>query len=290
VLRRTTSSGAMVTRCGGCPVCCMSSSSRRRLLRPISPKSWRTVVSGGVKYWASGTSSKPTTLTSRGISRPRSCSARRTPSAIWSLATKTAVASRSPASCRPTRYPEAGPADSIPVVSVDQVAGGQRATEHLLELGHPTVWHLAGPTDWVEAQQRLDGWRRTLEAAGAPIPEPLYGDWSARSGYEAGRRLATTPGVTAVFVANDQMALGVLHALHQAGIAVPGQVSVVGFDDMPEAEFFLPALTTIRQEFNELGRRGLRALVEMIDGSEVIAEIRVSPTLVVRDSSQRPPA
>jgi LacI family transcriptional regulator len=135
----------------------------------------------------------------------------------------------------------------------------------------------------------MEGWRAALDDAGAPAPPTLKGDWSARSGFDAGRRLAATPDVTAVFVANDQMALGVLHALHQAGIAVPEQVSVVGFDDMPEAEFFLPALTTVRQEFNELGRRGLSAMVEMIDGTKVISEIRVSPTLVVRDSSRRPP-
>src|SRR5262249_42635304 len=129
-----------------------------------------------------------------------------------------------------------------------------------------------------------------LDDAGVPAPPTLRGDWSARSGYEAGRGLAAASGVTAVFVANDQMALGVLHALHRAGIAVPGQVSVVGFDDMPEAEVFLPALTTVRQDFNEVGRCGLRTMVEMIDGKDVTADFRVSPTLVVRASSQRPPA
>jgi DNA-binding LacI/PurR family transcriptional regulator len=96
--------------------------------------------------------------------------------------------------------------------------------------------------------------------------------------------------VTAVFVANDQMALGVLHALNEAEIDVPGQVSVVGFDDMPEAEYFVPALTTVRQDFNEVGRCGLRTMLDMIDGSDVASETRVSPTLIVRASSDRPPA
>ncbi|HKE67179.1 MAG TPA: LacI family DNA-binding transcriptional regulator [Micromonosporaceae bacterium] len=176
------------------------------------------------------------------------------------------------------------------VVVVDQYTGATLATRHLLDLGHRTVWHITGPSDWPEAVQRIDGWHATLDAAGASAPQTLTGDWSARSGYEAGRRLAAVPDVTAVFVANDQMALGVLHALHEAGIPVPGQVSVVGFDDMPEAEYFLPALTTVRQDFNEVGRCGLRTMLEMIDGSEVAAETRVTPTLVVRASSARPPA
>jgi len=177
----------------------------------------------------------------------------------------------------------------MPVVAIDQRTGARLATQHLLDLGHRSVWHVAGPGDWPEAVQRIEGWRAALDDAGVPAPPTLGGDWSARSGYEVGRRLAAAPDVTAVFVANDQMALGVLHALNEAGIAVPGQVSVVGFDDMPEAEFFLPALTTVRQDFNEVGRCGLRTMIEMIDGKDVTAEIRVSPTLVVRASSQRPP-
>lgn len=178
----------------------------------------------------------------------------------------------------------------MPVVVIDQFTGARLATEHLLELGHRTVWHVTGPSDWPEAVQRIEGWRAALGGAGTPVPPTLAGDWSARSGYEAGRQLAATPGVTAVFVANDQMALGVLHAMNQSGIPVPAQVSVVGFDDMPEAEFFLPALTTIRQDFNEVGRCGLKTMVEMIDGVEIAAETRVSPHLVVRGSTARPPA
>ena len=179
------------------------------------------------------------------------------------------------------------------VVVVDQYAGARLATRHLLDLGHRSVWHITGPSDWPEAVQRIEGWRAALDDAGVPAPPTLTGDWSARSGYEAGRRLAAVPGVTAVFVANDQMALGVLHALNEAGIAVPAQVSVVGFDDMPEAEYFVPALTTVRQDFNEVGRCGLRTMLEMIemtDGLDVASETRVTPTLVVRASSGRPPS
>ena len=124
--------------------------------------------------------------------------------------------------------------------------------------------HLAGPPDWIEAQQRIEGWRDALDAAGATARRPLRGDWTPRSGYELGRQLLELPDVTAIFVANDQMALGLLRALHERGRDVPRDVSVVGFDDIPEAEYFTPPLTTVRQDFNEMGRRGLHLLLEEI--------------------------
>src|SRR5690606_30881797 len=102
---------------------------------------------------------------------------------------------------------EAGPSASIPVATVDQMAGAAAATRHLLNLGHRTVWHLAGPTDWLEAEQRIEGWRSVLEAAGAPVPALLRGDWTPRSGYELGQQVLEIPELTAVLVANDQMAL-----------------------------------------------------------------------------------
>jgi DNA-binding LacI/PurR family transcriptional regulator len=185
---------------------------------------------------------------------------------------------------------EASFGTDMPVVVVDQLAGARLATEHLLRLGHRTVWHVTGPPDWPEAVQRMEGWRSALAAAGVQPPPVVPGDWSARSGYQAGRQLAATPGVSAVFAANDQMALGVLRALHEAGRRVPDQVSVVGFDDMPEAEYFLPALTTVRQDFDEVGRYGLRTMIGMLDGrGPVAAETRVAPSLVVR-ASTAPPA
>ena len=118
---------------------------------------------------------------------------------------------------------EAGPDDAVPRVAVDQIDGARLATAHLLDLGHRTVWHISGPPDWLEAQDRVDGWRATLDAAGAPAPPVLVGDWSARAGHELGRELAANPDVTAVFVANDQMALGLLRSLHEAGRRDPGR-------------------------------------------------------------------
>jgi DNA-binding LacI/PurR family transcriptional regulator len=191
----------------------------------------------------------------------------------------------------PTHLPvvavEAGPAEHVPVVSIDQVAGARAATEHLLSLGHRTVCHIAGPDGWLEARRRVDGWVAALRAAGAPVPEAPAGDWSPRSGYAAAELLlAREPGVTAIFAANDQMALGVLRYLHESGRDVPGEISVVGFDDVPEAGYFTPPLTTIRQDFGEMGRRTVEALLERIaDPGGSTEHVLVPAELVVRGST-----
>ncbi|WP_336213784.1 LacI family DNA-binding transcriptional regulator [Nonomuraea sp. LPB2021202275-12-8] len=174
----------------------------------------------------------------------------------------------------------------VSVVCIDQIEGARLATRHLLELGHETVWHVSGPSDWLETEGRLEGWRSALEAAGRPVPVPLAGDWSPRAGYEAGRSLAAMAGVTAVFAANDQMALGVLRALSEEGVKVPGQISVVGFDDIPESEFFSPPLTTVRQDFDAVGRHCIEVLLRQIDsGAGACERLVVPPAFVVRSST-----
>jgi DNA-binding LacI/PurR family transcriptional regulator len=184
---------------------------------------------------------------------------------------------------------EAGPDEAVPVVAVDQVAGAATATRHLLELGHRTVWHVAGPSDWLEARQRIEGWTTALEEGGADAPPLLSGDWSAQSGYELGRRLATLRDVTAIFAANDQMALGILRALHESGREVPGEVSVVGFDDIPEARFFTPPLTTVRQDFNEVGRQSLMLLLDEIGAPQRSSDrVVVPPEFKLRESTAAP--
>lgn len=180
---------------------------------------------------------------------------------------------------------EAGQNASIPVATVDQRAGAAAATRHLLSLGHKTVWHLAGPADWPEADERILGWKSALEAAGAPVPPLLRGDWSPRSGYEAGAQLLKTANLTALFVGNDQMALGVLRRFHEAGREVPRDMSLVGFDDIPEAAYFTPPLTTVRQDFSELGKRCLELLLARIEGADQPARLVVPPELVVREST-----
>lgn len=182
----------------------------------------------------------------------------------------------------------------IPAISVDQVTGARLAVQHLLGLGHRKVWHLSGPRDWVETHGRIEGWRSTLEKAGLPAPPLMTGDWSARSGYQAGLELAGRTDVTAVFAGNDQMALGMMRAFHEHGIRVPDDVSIVGFDDIPEAEFLSPPLTTIRQDFDEVGRRCIAALLRAIEADLPEGPDRpepdpyVAPTLVLRRSTAAP--
>jgi DNA-binding LacI/PurR family transcriptional regulator len=186
---------------------------------------------------------------------------------------------------------EAGRPNSVPLVAVDQFAGAVSATQLLLDLGHETAWHVAGPRDFLEAQQRADGWRATLEGAGAQVPPVLVGDWSPASGYRVGQQLAADPDVTAIFVANDQMALGVLRALHERGREIPREVSIVGFDDIPEAQYFTPPLTTVRQDFSEMGRSSLRLLLELMqDTGQPPQRLTIAPELVVRRSTAPPPS
>ena len=177
---------------------------------------------------------------------------------VVALASVLSVAQALPAGL-PMVAVEGEPTARIDVVSVDQHAGASAATRHLLDLGHLTVWHVAGPTHSVEANQRTAGWRSALECAGAEISPPLHGDWSARSGFEAGRVLARIPEISAIFVANDSMTVGVLRALHECGRQVPYDVSLVGFDDVPESAYLNPPLTTIHQDFGEVGGAQLRA-------------------------------
>ncbi|MBB5782374.1 LacI family DNA-binding transcriptional regulator [Nonomuraea jabiensis] len=159
----------------------------------------------------------------------------------------------------------AGP--RVVVTGASGVEAGRQATEHLLGLGHATVWHVAGPHRWPAARDRARGWREALAAAGAAEPPAQEGDWSPASGYAAGQVLAADPRVTAVFVANDDMAIGVLRALAEAGRAVPEEVSVVGMDDIPAAAYLSPPLTTIRQDFEAIARHGLALLAAEIERS-----------------------
>jgi DNA-binding LacI/PurR family transcriptional regulator len=185
---------------------------------------------------------------------------------------------------------DSNPRSDYPMVDTDQAQGAALATTHLLDLGHETVWHLAGPPHSYAAEHREKSWRATLNARGRPVPEVLVGDWSAESGHALGATLATDPAVTAVFAANDQMALGLLRALHEHGRIVPDEVSVVGFDDTDEAAHFWPPLTTIRQSFDEVGRRAVDALLAEITSTEgEVTATSVPTALVVRSSTAPPP-
>jgi DNA-binding LacI/PurR family transcriptional regulator len=179
----------------------------------------------------------------------------------------------------------------LPVVSVDQIDGARQVTRHLLEQGASTVWHVTGAEGWTETDARLAGWRDELADAGRAIPEPLHGNWSPASGYQAGIALARRTDVEAVFVANDQMALGLLRAFAEAGRTVPDDVVVAGFDDVPEAEFYSPPLTTVRQDFTTVGRSSVEMLVARIEDTDNKPiddqPILVPAQLVVRQSTRR---
>lgn len=190
----------------------------------------------------------------------------------------------------PVVVADSGGASEYCVVDSDQAGGARLATEHLLHLGHRSVWHVAGPTSSFAASSRQQGWRATLRDSGIRPPALLRGDWSNHSGYVRGRALADNPDVTAVFAANDQMALGVMRAFHEAGRDIPGDVSVVGFDNMTDSDAFWPPLTTVTQRFDEVGRLCVDSLVHEIrhDTGELRTHI-VPTSLVIRKSAGAPP-
>lgn len=169
--------------------------------------------------------------------------------------------------------------------SADQVAGAKAATEHLISLGHTDIMHLAGPQDWIEAESRMRGYLDALREADLPTFPPIRGDWTADFGFFAGQELARRRDFTAVFVANDLMAIGVMHGFRLAGIRVPEDVSVVGFDDIPVAAHVAPSLTTVHQDFPELGRRAVRILLAQIRGEAVPTFGPLKTTLRMRESS-----
>ena len=196
--------------------------------------------------------------------------------------------------------------DGFHSVSIDQFEGARLATRHLIELGHRDILHLTGAAGSVDASERERGWRHELVAARLAVPDPIVGDWTPAAGYAAGMALATSGklscgstggstggsaggavdiGATAIFCSNDQMAIGLLHALADSGVSVPGDVSVVGFDDIPESAHFAPPLTTVRQDFPELGERMMRAVVEVLAGGHPPVPDVAAPHLVARAST-----
>lgn len=181
------------------------------------------------------------------------------------------------------------PQRSTALATVDQVAGARDATRHLLDAGHRTVWHVSGPVEWFDSAGRIEGWERALRAAGAEIPPLVQADWTAAAGYRAGQMLARMPDVTAVFAANDHLALGILRALHERGRRVPQDLSIVGFDDVPEAAYFIPPLTTVRPDFAAVAKGSMALLLSQLESGRSTDERRtIAPTLVVRDSVAPP--
>jgi DNA-binding LacI/PurR family transcriptional regulator len=177
--------------------------------------------------------------------------------------------------------------DSAYSVAADEALGARLATEHLLGLGHDTVVHLKGPDGWLATDARIDGWRSTLVAQRRVVLEPIATNWDAPSGAQAARQVVDS-GATAVFAANDQTALGLIYELKRMGLRVPEDISVVGFDDHPESAYFAPSLTTVRVDFDAIGRAAVRKILGVIRGEPANVDAMFVPKLVVRDSASRP--
>jgi LacI family transcriptional regulator len=185
------------------------------------------------------------------------------------------------------------PRPGVSTVAVDNYAGGRLATRHLLEQGCRRIGHISGPLDWWEARQRKQAWKDTLQEAGltATDKDCAEGNWSASSGEAAFTQLLESyPGMEAVFVGNDQMALTVLQVAHRQGLRVPQDLAVIGFDNMAESAYFWPALSTINHSLYELGCRAVQETVEQIEAvrrDERLEpqNILLSPDLIVRESS-----
>lgn len=176
----------------------------------------------------------------------------------------------------------------VEVVAIDQAQGSRIVVEHLERTGARSIVHLAGPTDWFDARARRSGFLSSLEEFGLDGQVVGPGEWTPRAGYELTSALIASGLPDALFAANDMIAIGALHALHQHGLRVPEDVAVVGFDNTLGAEFLLPSLTTVAQPFAEVGREALRHLLSRLDedAGSVGSPGTLSPRLVVRRSTR----
>jgi DNA-binding LacI/PurR family transcriptional regulator len=173
--------------------------------------------------------------------------------------------------------------------TLDETRAAYELTHHLLALGHRTVHHVRVPPSRRE-DGRTTGWRRALKEIGAVVPVPEDATWEPASGREIGWLLAAREEVTAVFCGNDEIAMGVVRGLNDRGLSVPADVSVVGFDDHPLADLWSPSLTTVKQDFADLGARAVHLLLEEIDDPSKAGKLsNLRPALVIRDSSGPPP-
>lgn len=192
------------------------------------------------------------------------------------------------------------PAAGLPVVSVDNYLGGRLATSHLVEQGFRRIGHVAGPLSWWEAERRLAGWRDVLSEAGLALHDHMWveGNWSSRSGESAAQQLLDQfPDVEAVFAANDQMALSLLHVASRYRRSIPNDLAVVGFDNLPESAYFHPPLTTVQQDLHSLGCRAVETVVGLIEAEDspdhppaAPRAALIEPELIVRKSTLAPPS
>jgi LacI family transcriptional regulator len=197
----------------------------------------------------------------------------------------------------PLVYLTMEPQKNIPVVSIDNYMGGRLAMSHLLEQGYRNIGHISGPLDWWEARQRMEAWKDALREASIEINENHWaeGNWSSSSGSQAAQKLFEQyPEMDAIFIANDQMALGTLLIAHAKKLRIPHDIGIVGFDNIAESGYFLPPLTTIQQDQYEVARSAVNEIIKIIELNWQGLEpdyhpqsIVLPPTLIVRESSLR---
>lgn len=173
-------------------------------------------------------------------------------------------------------------------VNVNNFGAAEMATKHLLDLGHTSILHITGETDWAVGRARREGYAAAMQAAGLR-PNVIEGNWQIETGYRLSLDYDfNRAGITAVFCANDNLALGLLRACRERGIAVPQDLSVVGFDDIPEAAYFAPPLTTVRQDFAALGQRAIRVLLSELGQADPVVNRLLDLELIVRESTAPP--
>jgi LacI family transcriptional regulator len=194
----------------------------------------------------------------------------------------------------PVIFHDMRPDPALNLVGVDNRSGGKKAGQHLIAQGYRNIGLLAGPLHWWAAQERREGWESALQEAGIPFDDSLVveGDWSATSGEQGFYKLVEKrPDLEAVFASNDQMALGVMRAARRVGRRIPEDLAVVGFDDIPEASFFNPALTTMKQDLFKLGSLAVSTLLQILEAGqegEAIPPMQpplIQPELIIRESS-----
>ncbi len=186
--------------------------------------------------------------------------------------------------------------ENLSIVSIDNYEGGRMAMKHLLGQGYQRIGHISGPLDWWEARQRLAAWKDALLECGTTVLDTHWaeGNWSSTSGAAAAEKLINQyPEMDAIFVANDQMALSALHAIHRKGLRIPEDMGIAGFDNIPESAYFYPSLTTIQQDQFQVARMAVQEVTRIIERGwqdeepQARQTIILSPTLIVRESSLR---
>ena len=186
--------------------------------------------------------------------------------------------------------PAGNAGNDVPTIGATNWAGGRAATEHLASLGHRRIGLIAGPKDLLCSRARLDGYRAALEEAGLTYQAIAQGDFQHRSGFDGAAELLDLPDPpTAIFAASDTMALGAYEACRLRGLRIPDDISIAGFDDLPESRWASPPLTTVRQPLAEMGALAARTALRLARGENIeVPRVELVTSLMVRDSTARP--